>query len=141
MTTIVWQPGVLACDKRVTEDNIVSGNGACKAVEDATTVYAVTGTLTQGLRFVVYLQGDRSGKPPRLKSATVIEFDKRTGAARVWECKYMSLPCKGVYAMGSGGQLALGAMSAGASPEEAIRIASKHDAYTGHGVQVWRKGK
>jgi hypothetical protein len=51
----------------------------------------------------------------------------------------MALGLTGVYATGSGGQLALGALAMGATPEEAIKVASKYDAYTGHGVQVWRK--
>ena len=39
------------------------------------------------------------------------------------------------YAVGSGSAYAIGAMSLGASPEEAVRAAMKHDAYTGLGVK------
>jgi ATP-dependent protease HslVU (ClpYQ) peptidase subunit len=38
----------------------------------------------------------------------------------------------GVYAIGSGGQYAAGAISAGASLEQALAIAAKHDPYTGY---------
>lgn len=38
----------------------------------------------------------------------------------------------GIYAAGSGGPFALGAISAGASIEQAIEIAAKHDPYTGY---------
>jgi ATP-dependent protease HslVU (ClpYQ) peptidase subunit len=38
----------------------------------------------------------------------------------------------GVYAVGSGGHFAAGAISAGASLEQALEIAAKHDPYTGY---------
>lgn len=38
-------------------------------------------------------------------------------------------------AIGSGAQVALGAMAAGATPKEAIKAATKHDAYTGMGMK------
>jgi hypothetical protein len=40
------------------------------------------------------------------------------------------------YAIGSGGQLALGALECGAPPAEAIRIAHKFDPYTGRELVV-----
>lgn len=138
MTTIVWKPGVLATDKRITDDNLVFGNGAIKAVETEDKVYAITGTITRGLRFVNYLRKNKKGNPPRLKDAVVVEFDKRSGRAQMWESRHTPLPCKDFYVAGSGGQIALGALEMGATPEEAIRVASKYDAYTGNGVQVWR---
>lgn len=39
------------------------------------------------------------------------------------------------HAIGSGSPYALGAMAQGASPKEAIKIASKQDAYTGLGIK------
>lgn len=38
-------------------------------------------------------------------------------------------------AIGSGGAFALGAITTGATPVEAVRVAMKHDAYTGMGVK------
>lgn len=38
---------------------------------------------------------------------------------------------------GSGMQLAMGAMEQGATPEEAIKIAAKHDMYTGDTIQCY----
>jgi ATP-dependent protease HslVU (ClpYQ) peptidase subunit len=43
-------------------------------------------------------------------------------------------------AIGSGQQIALGAMEAGATPKEAIKIASKKDSYTGFGVKGFNIG-
>lgn len=42
-------------------------------------------------------------------------------------------------AIGSGQSYALGAMAAGKSPREAIRIASKHDSYTGMGIKGYSR--
>lgn len=47
----------------------------------------------------------------------------------------------GRYAIGSGGAVAIGALAAGASPLEAVRIASLHDAYTGGRVVVRNSSK
>lgn len=47
----------------------------------------------------------------------------------------MMVPFKAPYAIGSGSHLALGAMMAGATAEQAIKIASKLDLYTGGRVQ------
>jgi len=45
---------------------------------------------------------------------------------------------EGIYAVGSGADWAIGALSAGASPEEAIKIASKFDLYTNDDVRTAR---
>lgn len=41
-------------------------------------------------------------------------------------------------AIGSGAQYAMAAMDCGKSPEEAVRIAAKHDAWTGMGIKGYR---
>ncbi len=135
MTTIAWKDGILACDKRITEDNFVYKGTKFKETEAS--VYVGTGELSSALRFIEYLMGDRE-KPPKLKGAFVLEFDKKTGSLNLWEKKYIGIPIETkMYAHGSGYGIAIGAMSFGATPEEAIRIAAKHDAYTGHGVKCW----
>jgi hypothetical protein len=49
------------------------------------------------------------------------------------------LPVKeSFYAIGSGMGIASGAMAAGATPTEAIKIASKQDIYTGMGVKTYK---
>lgn len=42
----------------------------------------------------------------------------------------------GKYAIGSGGAVAIGALSAGASPREAVKIATLHDSWSGGSVRV-----
>ena len=139
MTTIAYKSGVLACDKQATDDNFKMK--CTKYVEDADTVYVVTGTLVNGFRFIEYLR-EGEGKPPKLGDAAVLEFDKKTGKLKVWESKHTALEVEAnIYAHGSGYAFAVGAMSAGATPGDAVRIASKHDAYSGGGVVVWKSEK
>lgn len=40
----------------------------------------------------------------------------------------------GIYTIGTGDNIALGALAAGASPREAVRIAAQYDPYTGHSI-------
>lgn len=41
-------------------------------------------------------------------------------------------------AIGTGANYAIGAMSSGKTPKEAVRVAMKHDAFTGFGVKGYR---
>jgi ATP-dependent protease HslVU (ClpYQ) peptidase subunit len=74
--------------------------------------------------------------PPKVRGLTglvltskkeIFYFDTFTNWIRVGD-KYS--------AIGSGAQVALGVLASGGSPTEAIKIASKHDAYTGMGMKT-----
>ena len=135
MTTIALKDGVLACDKQGTNYGTIS-TCAAKMVHSDSSVYCFCGTLTTGLKFINWLLDEQRGKAPSIRKTCVVEMDKKTGAAYVWED---NIPIKiedSVFATGSGGDVALGAMEAGATPEEAIKIATKWDTHTGKGVQV-----
>jgi ATP-dependent HslUV protease subunit HslV len=141
VTTIAWRDGILACDKQGTWDN-QKGRASFKAIVTDDKVYALTGSLTQGLRFIEDLQNEIDPKKrTKLKGTVVIEFDRITGNILLWESRRIPLPIEDKYwAEGSGGQFAVGAMGAGASAEEAVKIAAKHDCYT-NGLQVWVSDK
>lgn len=47
------------------------------------------------------------------------------------------VPCETPYAIGSGSYMAIGAMSAGATAEEAVKIVAKLDCYTNDNVKVY----
>jgi hypothetical protein len=77
-------------------------------------------------------------KPPRVRNLTqglvltankeIFIFDDYTKWL-VADTPYASV--------GSGSAVAIGAMASGATPREAIKIASKHDTYTGLGTKVF----
>jgi len=139
MTTIAYKEGVIACDKQGTSYNQI-GQAPFKAIVDNNNVYLVTGTLYRGLTFIGWLQDNRADtKAPKLKGTFVYVFDRETGELEVWEHEMQSMPVVDpIWADGSGGQFAMGAMAAGCTPAEAVKIATKYDCYTGGGVQQWK---
>ena len=127
MTTIAYKNGIIACDKQGTWYNQAS-KAPFKAIVTEDVVYLITGVLATGLRFIEYLQGGQEGKPPKIKDTTIYEFDRNTGKLNVWESRHISFPIVDkIWADGSGGQFAIGAMAMGATPEQAVRIAIKYD--------------
>lgn len=140
MTTIAYKNGILACDKQCT-DNGTKYRGSFKATVANDSVYIVTGTVVRGLKFIEWiLNGGRDSDEdaPRLKDTQVIQMDLKTGKIHHWEADF-PLPVEDrIAAWGSGGDIALGAMAAGASPEAAVKIASSWDDGTGFGVQMFR---
>lgn len=141
MTTIAYKQGVVACDKQATNNGVVS-RGSYKATTspDGKTIYFITGTLTRGLKFVEWLVNggrEQEDEAPKLKKTVVLELDMKTGKAQLWEDD-IPLPIEDrIAAFGSGGDIALGAMASGASPQEAVNISSRWDDGTGLGVQVY----
>lgn len=134
MTTIAWKDGVLACDSQATDMGTRS-RAKSKLVLTDDYAYAVTGSLAFGLDFVRRLESGE--EDPELKKATVVRMDRRTGQIVVFDPPGYPIPVEDkLFATGSGGDLALGAMAAGASAEEAVRIAIAWDADSGFGVQV-----
>lgn len=80
---------------------------------------------------------DRTQKPPRCRD---IEFLMVTNEKKVFTSTNLRnwvLITNGFHAIGSGGEYALGAMSAGKSPLEAVKVAGKHDIYTGMGYKEY----
>lgn len=139
VTTIAYKSGIIACDKRITEDNFVYKGTKFKETDNY--VFIGAGTLSYALRFMDYLING-SEKPPKLKDTIVLQFDKETGKLILWEQKHVGIPVETpMYAHGSGYGFAIGAMSFGASPEEAVKVAAKHDAYTGNGIKCWVSNK
>ena len=139
-TTIAWKNGVLACDKQMTDNGRIM-RGACKAVVTADTVYAVTGTITRGLKFIQWLRDggpDQEEKAPKLKDTVVVAMSMSTGKLTVWESDYPLVVEDAMFATGSGGDIALGAMAHGATPAQAVQYASRWDDGTGGGVQVFK---
>ena len=138
MTTIAYKDGVIACDKQGTYYNQAC-KATFKAIVDDNYVYLITGTLHRGLRFIGWLQDNRADvKPPKLKGTVVYVFDKTSGELTAWHHESQSEPVEDTtWADGSGGQFAMGAMEAGCTPSEAVKIACKYDVYSGNGVQSW----
>lgn len=138
MTTIAWDGKVLAGDRQRTEYGTPT---------KARKVYRVRSK--DGRRFLIGCTGDSDdcvamvrwlkgrGDKPVPKALGVISIDER---GRVWLCgeKLVWYQIKGLpyWSIGSGSDYALGAMAAGKSARDALRIATRLDVSTGGGVDV-----
>lgn len=141
MTTIAYKNGVLATDRLANDtDLICKASGKAIRIDDE--VFAVSGTLVVGRKFIDWLVTDTDEAAPSLKRTVVVCMNLRTGKAVVYEGTDYSMPVEDtMYAWGSGGHLAIGAMAAGATAREAVLIAGKWDCNSGLGVQVFESDK
>lgn len=139
MTTIAWDGETVAADKQSSQGDIKWFKEK-KLFRFGDVVATYAGREDYGNRFLAWVQDgmDPEGFPDFpakddafdlvglvFKEDRVLEFcDNGTAAPRPKP-----------FAWGSGAKLALGALLAGKSPKDAVRIASQHDLYSGGGVQ------
>lgn len=134
MTTIAWKRGILAADKKTTDGDLA--HICTKMYRKKGYAIAFAGILQEGLEFLEWFD-KKEGKCP-LKKTDCLIMNLITGQCLHWEAKgKIAVPVEDeCTAIGSGGAIAIGAMEAGATPQEAVRIASRRDPSTGYGVHV-----
>lgn len=137
MTCIVAKDGVIAADRKRIGPHICHVSKVWAAKDGS--IFSDAGDATWGERFREwYESGCREDKRDALIKlmhdigceglALQIMPDK---TIVIWESGLVPLPMQTtVYGIGSGSAYALGAVSAGASLQDAIRIASQWDEYT-----------
>ena len=141
MTTIAYNNGLLCADTQVNSNSCVYGY-ASKIFEHDGVFYASCG---QKQDFEQLKNWVKSGK----------KEDKKPS----FDCSFSGMYCDGdniycfddkfipyiieadYFAMGSGWEIATGAMEFGASAEEAVNIACKIDAFSGGKVEVYKVTK
>lgn len=148
MTTICCTKEEIASDRQFTNfnnGNIWRGKTKIYQFDPHQDTYPVckfmvgfAGTAQDFVTIAEYFSMPESfNKPPNTKgclglvlteNGDIFTFDNYTKWLRV-EQPYA--------AIGSGAGYALGALAAGKPPSEAIKIASKHDAYTGLGIKTY----
>lgn len=140
MTTIAWDGKTLAVDSQVTKGETITSINTKKLFLDVGPFKAVAFTGTnQDIKsvldwiesgdknqlkfdeFFIILAIDHKGKCQRMNKAEIGEFTLEGG----------------VVTEGCGGDIALGAMDAGATAVEAVKIACKRDIYTGGRVRSY----
>jgi len=148
MTTIAIKDGILAVDTRVVGPSIgkvkkwwVNNNLNCVMATSGSLDYMSgleywTRTFESWDDFVVRYEARPRMEEDRGYTLVIIdgdcvvrEFTSHARAAYVVDNNHG-------YAIGGGGDYALGAMSMGASAEEAVKVAMLHDPYTGGDVAV-----
>lgn len=141
MTTIAYKDGVLAADTLITCGDHRDGYTE-KVKRIGGVLLAAAGSAIQADRFFEWAQrgfhpADRPSDIPEDEKCNWLRVES-DGSLSVWAngSSWKTKPMDGMYALGSGSEYALGAMAAGASPEEAVRIAMKFDTKTGGDITV-----
>lgn len=132
MTTIAFDGKTLACDTQLT-GSYINQVGVNKFMESKTKIVAFAGIYSEALIVAKYALS-RKGKDKAKEAVleySVIEINKKTGKATLYENSLNGFELNGPIAIGSGGDFAMGAMLSGSNAEEAVRIAIKCDPFTG----------
>lgn len=146
MTTIAYSAKhkMLAADRRVTMNGFNVGH-IMKVAKNKGVIGAAAGTGSLCHRFCAWIRQGCVGDPPamgegsgeeRLEGIGVIFASNDPELAVEFSWAGMQLVRGTFHAYGSGMELALGAMKAGATPEEAVYAAMEFDTRSGNGIDV-----
>lgn len=133
----------MAGDLQFTADGVkFKGKGkifkikAHPAIYDKDFIVGMAGVATNISLVVEYFNQPDIVKPPKVKGVTGIILDS-SGNIFTFDTWDTWLANGSPFAAcGSGANIALGAMTIGATPKEAVKAAMQHDVYTGMGIQV-----
>ena len=141
MTTIAYRDGVLAVDTAITSDNGVCRGRVSKLRRTPSgLLFAICGQAGLSDVFSRWLEdGADPLQRPTLNdksdfAALVVFSDSRVAAFS--ERFVAQFLIADFHAMGSGNELALGAMAMGASAEEAVRVACRFDVWSREPVET-----
>jgi len=141
MTTIVYKDGVLAGDTRVCYQGMIFGE-TTKIFELEHVIFGGAGSIAATQEFKKFLEGLEYNKEifkvPE-HSSDFIVIDKKSQEVTLYDQNLVPEPMRAEYiAIGSGSGFAYGALRMGASPREAISIASEFDYKTNNNINEIR---
>lgn len=138
MTTIAYRDGVMAADSQAGCGTTRRGETQ-KIFRVGPYVVGFSGALGHALRFLKWVEDGMPDARPEIPRedgfrALVAEAD---GTLLTFDDDLMPQRIDAPFhATGSGVEIALGAMAAGASAEEVVKIAAQFDVYTGGTIRV-----
>lgn len=143
MTTIAYRDGVLAGDTQITCGATIDG-WTQKVFRKGPILYATTGCSGLGDAFRAWVEGGLVGDAPAMKregdDAEASGYIFPGGDRVVWRYNSVWASHRApFFAYGSGAEIALGAMLAGASAEEAVKLAAERDTNTGGEITVLKR--
>jgi ATP-dependent protease HslVU (ClpYQ) peptidase subunit len=125
----------MACDSLTDHGNIRLLIDS-KIVRVRNELIGMTGLREGSILFVEWYKGDRKQRPEFKIDFSVLILNEK--GIFLYHEHFVCIKVKHVfYALGTGAEVALGAMHAGASPKEAVEIACKVNIKTGPPVQVY----
>ena len=137
MTTVAWKDGVLCADKKASQGG--SAYTTTKLYRSKSHALAFAGDLGIGIAFATWFNGDREGECPLNKHTDALVMDLETGKCDMWDDAAVPIPIEDKFAaIGSGQDLAVGAMAFGATAIEAVECASAWDNSSGLGLNYAR---
>lgn len=138
MTIIVWRDGIIAADSQTTNGVLAGKTKKLFKLKNAAIGFA--GLLTDGLKLIEFLKSDED-KPPELsEDFESLMMDLRTGKCAYYDRTLIAVKIMDKFeAIGTGSELAIGAMEHGATAIEAVRVAIKRDINSGGRIAVIRK--
>jgi len=137
MTTIAWDGKTLAADTLITENG--KRVGRCSKIENVNGIlFGVSGGVEWLAAFRGWFLGGMKGDRPAMKSG-----DSAAQAIVIYKDRVLSLMPDGwdvmmapFYAIGSGQDLAMGALALGHTAQDAVRAACMIDVYSGGEITV-----
>lgn len=141
MTTIAYRDDVIAGDTQVTCGSVIDG-WAQKVFRKGPILFGASGDSGRCDVFCDWVMGGLKGDAPRLKDADgdASGFLFPGGDLVLWRYQDVWTRHRApFFAYGSGYEIALGAMIAGATAEQAVRAAAERDTKTGGEITVLRR--
>jgi hypothetical protein len=136
MTTIAWDGKTLAGDRKTVDVCVYGGTKVFRVGHgEETYLVAASGNSSDCDAFVEFAKKGFKDRP-KFTDFTGIRIAKDGTITRYDEMPNESVFKSEMYALGSGGKYAIGAMAHGATAVEAVGIASSVDVYTGLGVDT-----
>lgn len=135
MTTIAFKDGLLAADTLSCWGGYFAGH-VTKIHRQGRLRLGGAGSVTVYQQFRDWVRKGMSGECPLKKDIANVFLVLPDGTCVCWSDDgpfTMSTP---TWAFGTGEKIAVGAMEMGASAEQAVRIAMRHDMYSGGDVTV-----
>lgn len=136
MSTIAYKDGCMAADRKLSADGVLSGEvNKVEIIEGQ--IVAWCGDIQDFIAFKEWFcDGCKHDDRPTIDSFGALSVDS-SGNVKTYDNKCRSYQVKAPFHVnGSGHAIAVGAMAAGASAEEAVRIACVYDCNSGCGVDV-----
>ena len=134
MTTICAKDGIIASDTRMTGGSYMT-EGLKKVFQVGDEWIGLAGEVCKFPEFIDWYRGDTDEKP-NIEDMEVLVMHKN-GDLSIFEGKCVAIPVGKCGAIGSGAQFAMGAMYAGKTAKESIKIAAQLDQNTGKRVKTY----
>jgi len=134
MTTIAYRDGVIAADSQCDSGDFRDCTAIKVARNDRGDLCGAAGDLPTAQRVLAWFEAGEKGDEPRYRKEEANGegfIVRRDGSIEIMDDGGHYTIKASYYATGSGRKFALGAMAAGATAEQAVEAAMKHDIYTG----------